>query len=373
MEPHAARRIIALVAVLATVGCRHPPPTAPPAPQVTVSRPIHRDVTEHREYPGRIDAVESVDIRARVQGFLQKIHYQEGTEVKKDTLLYEIDPQPFQASLDAVQADVRRLEATLKQAESEAARATRLHGTGAISEEDYIARTSARDEARANLAKAKATVESARIQLSYTKIYAPIDGRIGRTLVTEGNLVGFNEPTLLTTLVRMDPIYIYFEAPEGDYLEYRRLMQVEGLPTAEQAKTPLDVGLVTDTGYPYHGTLNFRDNRIDPGTGTVMLRGTLSNPERILVPGLYARVRVPFGKPRERLLVPEAALSADQRGRFLLVVKPDHAVEYRPVTSGVTVDGLTVIEKGLNPDDLVIVNGLQKARPGAQVEPQQQE
>jgi multidrug efflux system membrane fusion protein len=369
MSPRFLRAALAPLLV-AAAGCgQKPPPPQPPPPKVTVAQPVRRDVTEYREYAGRLDAVESVDIRARVRGFLQKIYFQEGTEVKKGTPLYEIEPDAYRAALESARADVRRLEATLRQATSEAERVTRLRSTAAVSEEEYVARIVARDEAQANLQKARAAVETAQLDLSYTRITAPIDGRINRTLVTEGNLVGYNEPTLLTTLVRMDPVYVYFEAPEGDYLEYRRLMREEGLPTAEQSKTPVYVGLVTDKGYPHQGVIDFRGNRVDPSTGTITLRGSLPNPRRVLVPGLYARVRVPFGKPRPRLLVPQVAVSSDQRGPFLLLVKPDNTVEHRRVTTGEAVGDLTVIESGLKPDEWVVIDGLQKARPGAEVEP----
>jgi multidrug efflux system membrane fusion protein len=362
-----------LVAALAAAGCRKPAPPPPPPPQVTVSQPVRRSVVESREYSGRLDCVESVEIRARVRGFLEKIHFQEGTEVAKGALLYELESAGYQAAVESAEAEVRRLEAIAKQATSESDRATRLRGTGAVSEEEYAAKTSARDEARANLEKAKAFAENARLDLSYTKITAPIKGRIGRTLVTEGNLVGYNDPTLLTTLVSMDPLYVYFEAPESDYLEYQRLIRDENVGSAEQSGVLIEVGLAIDTGFPHRGLINYRDNRVDRSTGTILIRGRLPNLQRILSPGLYARVRVPFGKPKERLLVPEAALASDQRGRYLLVVKPDNTVDYRPVTTGVAVDGLIVIEKGLNHDDWVIVNGLQKARPGAAVEPQRAE
>jgi RND family efflux transporter MFP subunit len=359
-----------LLPLAAAAGCgprTSPPP--PPPPKVTVAQPVRRDVTEYREYAGRLDPVESVEVRARVRGFLQTIHFKEGTEVKKDDLLYEIDPQPFQAELERAKAEAARLEALLRQARSEADRVARLRGTGAVAEEEYIAKAAARDEAKANLDRAHAVVRSAELELGYTNIRAQIGGRIGRTLVTEGNLVGYNEPTLLTHIVRMDPLYVLFEAPEGDYLEYQTLMREQGVPSAAEGSIPIRVGLVSDRGrFPHQGVLNYRDNRIDPGTGTVLLRGQLDNPQRILVPGLYARVRVPFGRPAPRLLVPEQALAADQGGRYVLVVRPDNTVAQKRVTTGETLDGLIVIPQGLAADDWVIVNGLQKARPGAPFE-----
>ncbi len=367
-------RAATLWAVALALGCRQPPPPhQPPPPKVTVARPVRRDVADRREYTGHIDAVESVDIRARVRGFLEKVNFQEGTEVKAGDLLYEIDPREYQAAVNQAQADVQRLQAQLAQAESELGRVNQLRGTGAVTPEEVVARTSARDVARAQVDQAKAALAQARLQLSFTRVTSPIDGRIGRTLVTVGNLVGSGDATLLTTVVRVDPVYVYFEAPEADYLDYQRLMRTEDLPPATKEETPVFVGLATERGFPHRGTLNFRDNRADPGTGTIQLRGTLPNADRALVPGLYARVRVPFGRPQPRLLVPEQALAADQRGRYVLVVTADDTVEYRPVTVGITTDDhMVVIEKGVAAEDRVIVNGMQKARPGAAVQPQQQ-
>jgi RND family efflux transporter MFP subunit len=364
-----SRALIAMSLIAA--GCvRHGPPQQPPPPKVTVENPVRRQVTDRREYTGFIDAVESVNIVARVRAFLTKINFQEGTEVKKGDLLYELDPREFDAAVKQAQADIVRLQATLAQAESEVKRVEPLRATGAVTAEEVVARQTTRDIAKAQLQQAQAALINAQLQLSYTKITAPIDGRIGRTLVTVGNLVGYAEPTLLTTLVRMDPMYVYFDAPEADYLEYRKLMQTEDLPPAEQQSTPLFVGLATDRDFPHQGTIDFRANTVTQSTGTIQIRGVLPNPHRTLVPSLYARVRVPFGKPQERLLVPEAAIQADQHGRYVLVVTADNIVENRPVTVGITTDDhMVVIEKGVSADDRVIVNGIQKARPGATVEP----
>jgi RND family efflux transporter MFP subunit len=298
------------------------------------------------------------------------VYFQEGVEVKAGALLYEIDPREYEAAVQQAQADVQRLRAALAEATSEFNRVNAIRNTGAVTPEELVQRQSARDIAQAQVQQAQAALTNAQLQLSYTKLTSPIAGRIGRTLVTVGNLVGYSEPTLLTTVVSVDPMYVYFEAPEADYLEYQRLAQVENLPTAQNKSVPLFVGLATDRGFPHEGVINFRDNRVDPGTGTIQIRGSLPNPHRVLVPGLYVRVRVPFGKPMPKLLVPELAVAADQRGRYVLVVKPDNTVEQRPVTTGLTTDDhLVVIEKGVAADDWVVVNGLQKARPGAPVEP----
>jgi multidrug efflux system membrane fusion protein len=363
-------RLALLAAGLATLGCGNgqgPSPQEPP--EVTVSLPVRRDVTDFHEYTGRIESPETVEIRARVKGYLQKIHFKEGTEVKADKLLYEIDPRTFEAEVERARAEVSRAEAQLDLARAEADRAARLRGTGAISEEESRTRVAARDTASATLRQAQAALEAARLELGFTKIRAPITGRISRTLVTEGNLVGFNEPTLLTTIVRLDPMYVYFDVPERNYLEYTERIRHEGAATAAEGTIPVYVGLAHERGFPHTGLIKFRDNRADPGTGTVLIRGELPNPDRLLTPGLFARVRVPVGKPRPRLLVPEAAIAADQRGQYVLVVGEDDTVVSKHLTTGASENGLVVIDEGLDAGDRVIVNGLQRARPGGKVQP----
>jgi multidrug efflux system membrane fusion protein len=359
-----------MLLALGLVGCHQPSPSAAPPPEVTVRQPVLRAVVDYREFTGRIDATERAEIRARVKGFLQVISFQEGAEVKKDDLLYEIDPREYQAALDQAEADVRKQETQLKLAEEEAQRGTELLSGKAISVEEYQQRISTRNAAKAALEQARAAVANAKLQLSFTKIYSPIAGRISRTLVTQGNLVGFSDPTLLTTVVAVDPVYVYFEVPERDFLEYQALIREQGVPTAEQGKVPVYVGLANEDGFPHQGIIKFRNNQVDLGTGTIQLRGTLPNPDRVLTPGLFARVRVPVGSAQPRLLVPEVALSSDQRGQFLLVVKADNSVVSRPVKTGATTDdGMVVILKGVQAQDWVVVDGLQRARPGAKVRP----
>jgi RND family efflux transporter MFP subunit len=356
-------------------GCRRPaaaePPSFPPA-AVTVAKPVSREVTEYREYTGRLEAVKKYDVRARVRGFLEKVHFAEGCEVKKGDLLYEIDPRTFQADLAKAEADLARAEAMLRLAVSEADRAARLRG-GAMNEEEYQQKVAARETARAAIQQAQAAVRSNKLELEFTKIYSPIDGRIGRTLVTEGNLVGFNEPTLLTTVVSLDPVYVYFEGPERDLLEYQRLVREKAAPSATDKTVPLQLALETDDDFPHAGVVDFFDNQVDGNTGTILCRGLLPNPKRLLSPGLFARVRIPFGKAQKRLVVPEDALAADQRGRYVLTVKADDTVEVKPVTVAQSLAGYAAIVKGLTPSDRVIVNGQVKARPGSKVAPTETE
>jgi RND family efflux transporter MFP subunit len=312
-------------------------------------------------------------VRARVQGYLDKIHFKEGTEVKKGELLYEIDPRTFEADVQKAKADLARQQAQETLAVAQLDRADRLRGTSALSPEDYQQLVAAREQARAAVQQARAALRSAELQLGFTKIRAPISGRISRTLVTEGNLVGAGSPTLLTTIVSMDPIYVYFEVPERGFLDYQRLIREKGAASAAEAKVPVHVGLETEPDkYPHEGIIKFRDNRVDPGTGTVLLRGELPNPDRLLTPGLFVRIRVPIGKPRPRLLVPETAISADQRGRYVLVVRSDDTVEQRYITEGSQQPGNLTVVDGIKASDRIVVNGIQRARPGAKVTPQEQ-
>jgi multidrug efflux system membrane fusion protein len=315
--------------------------------------------------------MEEVGIRARVRGVLEKIHFEEGAEVEVGTLLYDINPTEYQNTVDEQRAEIDRLVHQLQLAESESNRALELFNRNAVSRETWEAKSTALAVTQAELQKARATLQQAELNLSYTKIYAPIAGRVGRTLVTVGNLVGFNEPTLLTTIVRMDPIYVYFEIPERDLLRFEQLAR-EGAGSWSLVSAPISVGLETETEYPHNGTINFRDNRVESATGTVLLRATLPNPARKLVPGLFARIRVPVGVPQPRLLIPETSLAADQRGRYVLVVNEAGTVDQKrvDVARNLRIPGFLVIEQGLVPTDRVIVNGIQKARPGAKVVPQ---
>lgn len=363
------RALIPLSALLLAAGCHRtaPPPQQPP-PQVTVTRPVQRDLADTWEFLGQLEAVERTDIRARVRGFLQKIAFKEGVEVKAGDLLYEIEPDTYQADVERARADVERAQAQLTLATAEAERGRVLSNRNAISPEEYQTRVANRDTARAALDQARAGLRNAEIQLGYARIHSPIDGRVGRTLVTLGNLVGYSEPTLLTTVVRLDPVYVYFESSEREFLKYQELIRAKAALPAADVRVPVFVGLADEQGYPHQGVIDYRDNRVDPGTGTITVRGTLSNPDRILTPGLSARVRVPIGQPRPRLLIPEVALSADQRGTYVLVVKDDDTVEPRLVTPGRAENGLVIIDKGLEPNDRVVVSGLQRARPGTQVQ-----
>jgi RND family efflux transporter MFP subunit len=367
-------RTFAPVVLLFVVGCMHgpPPPLVPPPPKVTVRQPIEREVIEYAEATGRTEAKETYEVRVRVKGYLKSIRFVEGDMVKKDDLLYEIDPRTFEADLESAEAEIARAEAQLKQARSEWERADRMRLTRAISEEELTQKFAAQDAAVAALRKARATAKNARLELEFTRIVSPIDGMIGRTLVTQGNLVGYNEPTMLTTVVRIDPIYVYFDLPETDMLAHDQLVRQQAA-TALTAKTPAYVGLAIDTGHPHQGIIDFRDNKVDPGTGTIRLRAVIENKSAVLAPGLYCRVKVPISQPKKSWMVPESAIGQDQAGRYVLVVGADDTVDVRRVRTGVpTEDGMIAVEARegkLGGSDWVVVNGLQRARPGSKVTP----
>lgn len=365
-------RVGSWLMAFALVGCKpgmQGPPAFPP-PAVVVAVPLQQKLLDYRLYSGRLDAVQKVEIRARVRGYLDKVHFREGAEVAKGTLLYEINKRTFKADLAKAEAEANRADAMLRLASSEADRLARLRGTGASNEEEYLQKIATRETAKAAVAQAKAAIESATIELEFASITAPIAGRLSRTLITEGNLVGYNEPTLLTTIVSIDPVYVYFETPEHDFLEEEVLRRAHLAPNPEEKKLPIRVGLENEEGFPHAGVVDFRDNQIDGSTGTILIRGVLANPLRDLSPGLFARVQVPFGQPQPRLLVPEEALGTDQSGRYVLIVDGDNKVESRTVKTGTTRTGLTVILKGLNPTDRVIIKGQVKARPGGVVMPE---
>lgn len=375
MIPDSRRRagLVLLGLVVAAVGCRRTPPAppAPPPPKVTVVHPVPQQVQPYREYTGYLDAVETVSIRSRVRGFLQKVHFKEGSVVKKGDLLYEIDPREFRAAVERAQADQSKAETQVELTRAEEDRARGLVQTRAITEEEFQTRVAARKSAEASVRQAKAAVRVSQLDLDFTRIEAPLAGRISRTLVTEGNLVGFNEPTLLTTIVSTGSLYVYFDAPERDMVEAERetLGGKAETPAETAATLRVELGVSTEDGYPHAGAIDFRENKVDIGTGTIRIRGKIEDPAPILYPGLYARVRVPKGPARAMVVIPEAALQTGQAGRFVLTVTADDTVEPRPVTVGPKVAGGLAIEAGLTPADRVIVVGMQKARPGGPVAP----
>jgi RND family efflux transporter MFP subunit len=359
-----------LAATLLLNACQKPNEyAAPPPPQVVVSKPAQQPVTEYAEFTGRTEAAEFVEIRARVEGYLQSIHFQSGSLVKKGALLFIIDPKPYQAKLDEARAELERRQAELKQADATLKRKEMALKANAVSELEVLQGRADRDVAQAAIQGALAAIETAELNLSYTKIHAPIDGRIGRNLSDVGNLVGATERTLLTTIVRDDPIYTYFSVSERDLLAYQEHPSRMSSPTSKGGNVPIFLGLSNQSDYPYEGHIDFVNNRLDPSTGTIQVRGLFKNGDGRLLSGLFARVRVPIGTTEKALLVPERALGSDQRGEYLLVVNAQNIVEVRPVTTGPLFQDRRVIRKGITAEDQVIVDGVQKARPGIPVVP----
>lgn len=401
-------------------------PPAPPPPVVTVVKPVPYLVQKYLEYNGYLDAVETVQVTARVKGFLRKIDFVEGSEVHVDQELYEIDRREFEATLKKAEADRLKAMAELKRASADEDRAKQLLATQAISMEDFQQRVANRESASAVVKQTEAAIETAKLDLEYTIIKAPIDGQINRTLVTKGNLVGQNENTLLTTIVGVKELYVYFDVPERDLIEYQRGIRDKPPASASAESYQLKVGISTEKGYPHPGRIDFRENKVDTGTGTVRLRGRLENPKvgpgnvRMMYPGLYARVQIPIGDKKELLAIPEDALMTGQEGRFVYVIDQGNMVKKRTVKLGPniwrvpenpegvklpwtltnpappktpepkkdappakdappskeaplpppSVRSVVAVEEGLKPGDRIIVNGLQRARPGTPVTPE---
>jgi RND family efflux transporter MFP subunit len=346
----------------------------PPPPKVTVNQPIIRDVVESDEYTGRLEAVESVEIRARVNGYLQSVHFTDGAIVKKGALLFVIDPRPYQAELNRAKAQLEQAIARFERTQKDFARAQQLVKSRAMSQEEVDTRSADQREAQEAVQAARAAVETARLNVEFTQVKAPISGRISRHLVTEGNLIngGSAESTLLTRIVSLDPLYGYFDVDERAFLKYTRLWRNGTRPGSRGVKIPIDLGLADETGFPHQGHLDFIDNRLDPNTGTMTGRAVIPNPDLTLTPGLFARIRLPGSSQYEALLMPDEAIGSDQTQRFAFVVNDQNTVEYRKVTLGPIIDGLRVIRDGLKPEDWVIVNGVQRVRTGVQVDPQPQ-
>jgi RND family efflux transporter MFP subunit len=363
------RILLAVIAVSCATGCKPKGAAAPPAPPtVSVVQPIARDVVEWDEYIGRLESPESVEVRARVSGYLDKMHFKEGKEVKKGDLLFTIDRRPYQAEFDHADAEHERAGNQAELAKNDAERAKRLIATKAISEEDYDTKTRTYASALATVRSAKATLDSARLNLEFTEIHAPIDGRIGRALVTEGNLVsgglGGAGATLLTTLVSQDPLYCYVDVDERSVLKYLQLRREGRRVSALDAEIPIEVALADEQGFPHKGHVNFVDNKLDPTTGTVRCRGVIANPEHTLGPGFFARLRIPGSGKYPALLLPDRALGSDQSQKFVYVVNGEKKVEFRPVKIGPIIDGLRVVTSGVKPGEQVIVEGLMRVRPG---------
>ncbi len=359
---------------LALAGCaRAPadPPAAGPIP-VAVSYPIEREVTDYADFTARTAAVDSVEVRSRVWGYLKKVNFTEGTLVKKGDVLFELDPRPYQADYDRSLANLTEAKAHLARTSADFKRAEDLLPKNAIAQKDYDLAKGDRDEAGALVKMAEAAVNTATLNLSFTKIVAPISGRISRYLVTVGNLIQSGDQanvTLLTTIVSVDPMYAYFDVDEGTVPRVRQLIRAGRGRSAREAAIPVMLGLANEEGFPHRGTIDFIDNQVNPKTGTLRLRATFPNRGETLLPGLFARVRVPIGLSHRALLVSDRAVDNDQGLKVLYVVNNKNQVVSHPIRVGLLHDGLRAIEDGLKPGERVVINGLQTVRSGITVEP----
>ncbi|MGB7098420.1 MAG: efflux RND transporter periplasmic adaptor subunit [Xanthobacteraceae bacterium] len=363
-----ARAVLMLVAAAAVAACgqdnRY---AAPPPPKVTVAAPIEQEVTRYFEATGNTAAVNTVDLVARVQGFVQAISYTDGDYVKKGTSLFTIEPEPYKLKVESAQASVASAKANLKQSEAEYQRQADLVTRQVSTQANYDKALAQRDANQADLQSAQANEQQAEINLSYTNVVAPFDGVVTARQVSIGQLVGANTTTVLSTIVQIDPIYVNFTASERDVLEVRANLAKTGRTTADLLGLPVEIGLQTESGYPHEGKLDYVAPTVDPSTGTLAARATLQNADRILLPGYFVRVRIP-ARPQPALLVPDIALGSDQGGRYVLVVNKENTVEQRRVEPGPLQGELRVIEKGVTKDDRVVVGGIMRAIPGQKVD-----
>jgi RND family efflux transporter MFP subunit len=373
-------RILALTALLSLglsfPACRKaaaPPPPAPPV--VTVAKPVVKRLTEWDEFPGRLSAVAAVEVRARVSGYLQSTHFVEGKEVKEGDLLFGIDPRRYDAELARAKAEQERARAALELATAEAGRAAKLVETRAISMEEADVKAKAQQGAVAALAAAQAFVDQAKLDVEWTRVTAPISGRVGRKIVTEGNLItgGPNGATVLTTIVQLDPIYGYFDVDERSALKYRDLARSGQRESALFNEIPAQMGLANEAGFPHEGKIDFVDNEISVTTGSIKARGVFQNEDRLMSPGFFARVRIPGSGEYEAMLVRDSAVGSDQGRAYVYVVGADGKATQRFVVTGPLEDGLRIVRKGLKPDERVVINGLMAVRPNVTVKAEETE
>lgn len=362
---------VSLLAILA--GCARneaaPAAAAPPAPQVSVAQVVSRPVTEFDEFTGRFVAVERVEVRPRVNGYIASVGLTPGREVKKGDVLFTIDPRQYQAEVKRAKAELARARTQLALSRSERERAVKLLDQHAISQEEFDSRVAGNEQADANVEVASAALDTAELNLSYTRIESPISGLVSREEVTTGNLVSAGQ-TLLTTVVSVDKIYVEFEGDEQVYLKYAALNRSGDLANARDSHLPIWIGLADEQGTPHEGKMVFVDNALDAQTGTIRARALLDNKERRFTPGLFARVKLVGSGKYDALLINDSAIGTDQNVRYVFAVGADNKVEYRAVKLGPVVDGMRVVREGLKVGESIVVNGLQRVRPGVTIAPQ---
>jgi RND family efflux transporter MFP subunit len=347
-------------------------PGAAPPPEVNVAPVVEKRIQEWDEYTGKLEAVETVEVRPRVSGYIDKVAFTEGKLVKEGELLFIIDPRPYRAERDRAAAEVKRLKTAEDLAHIERARVQRLRASGAVSQEELDERDSTVAQAEANYAGAEAALEVAELNLSFTRVTSPINGRVSRAIVTRGNLVtgGNNGGTLLTSVVSMDPIYLYFDGDEQAYLRYNELAREGDRKSSRDAPNPVRVGLANEDGFPHVGKMDFVDNQVNPQTGTIRARAVLSNPDGFFTPGMFAKVQLLGRNEYPALMIVDRAVNTDQNRKYVFVVGGGNKIEYRRVELGRVTDGLRVVRKGLKPGEVIVVDGAERVHPGLEVKPQ---
>lgn len=366
------RRSFLILTALLCSSCDQNTFVQPPPPTVDVAVPVQKTITRYLEATGNTAPINSVDLVARVQGVLETINYKDGTFVKAGTTLFTIEPETYKLKLDQSQASEAGLSALLKQSDADFKRQSELAAKQYASQATFEQATAARDNAQANLQQAQVSTKIAAVNYGYTNVKAPFDGVVSAHLVSVGELVGVTSPTQLATIVQLNPIYVNFNVSEQDVLRIRAEAAKKGLASIDLPKIPIEVGLQTETGYPHSGKLDYAAPTVNQSTGTLAVRGVLPNDKRVLLPGYFVRVRVPVEENVKALLVPDVALGSNQSGRYVLVVNGDDVVEQRKVEVGPAEGTLRVIEKGLKPDDRVVIAGILRAIPGQKVNPKVQ-
>ena len=361
----------AAFAVALAAACAPQAAPSTPAPQVSVAKVIERQVNDWDEFTGRIKAIDSVEIRPRVSGYIERVAFVEGGTVKKGDLLFVIDPRPYRAELARAQAEARAARTRAELARNEVTRAERLLAARAISQEEYDERINRARETSAAVEAAAAAVETARLNLEFTRVTAPIDGRVSNAEVTPGNLVSSGQgATLLTTVVSIDPVYVEFTGDEQVYLKYAAMAQRGERASSRNEPNPVFMGLANEEGFPHPGHMTFVDNQLDPATGTIRGRALFRNPDGLFTPGLFARIKLLGSGTYKAILISDRAVGTDQNQKFVLVVGSDKTLSYRPIKIGRVVQGLRVVLDGLQPGESIVVNGIQRVRPGMPVSPQ---
>jgi RND family efflux transporter MFP subunit len=363
---------VAAAALLVGCGPSGSAAQAPPPPQVSVAAVVEKRVKDWDEFTGRFQAVETVEIRPRVSGYIDKIAFKEGSLVKQGDLLFVIDPRPYQADYDRAAADLKRYKTALELARIESTRVQRLRESGAVSQEELDERTSTVAQAEANVAGAQAALESAALNMGFTRVTSPVTGRVSRAEVTRGNLVtgGNNGGTLLSSVVSMDPIYLYFDSDEQAYLRYMEMARSGERTSPREATSPVHIGLANEEGFPHSGTMDFVDNQLNPQTGTIRARAVFANKDGLFTPGLFARVQLVGSDDYNAILIDDRAVNTDQSQKYVFLLGADNKVEYRKIKLGRVIDGLRIVREGLKPGDVIVVNGAQRVHPGLTVAPQ---